>query len=105
METKTETNFTPIKPRQFNLPANPKSTTQRQITLDTADETCEPLGFVHGSKALSLAGENVTIQGAGPRNDGLITLYYSLDRSGIEAGVCYYGSDTTNLLEAGFTPL
>lgn len=104
METKTD--FQPIMPRQFNLPANPKSTTpQRQITLDVADKTCEPLGFIHGDKALSPAGENVTIQGAGPRNDGLVTLYYSYDRLGVDAGVCYYGSNTTNLLEAGFQSL
>lgn len=55
METKTD--FRPIMPRQFNLPANPKSTAQHQITLDIADKTCEPLGFIHGSKALSLTGE------------------------------------------------
>ncbi|MCX6795098.1 MAG: hypothetical protein NTY31_03915 [Candidatus Falkowbacteria bacterium] len=89
--------------KEFSVAGHPKTTVRRKISLDTSAQACEPLGFLHEKKALTPREELVTIQGVALGNHGKLVLWYSIDRLE-DKEVCYYGSDTLNLLEAGFKP-
>lgn len=90
--------------KEFSVAGHPKTTVRRKISLDISAPACGPLGFLHGKKALTPNGRQVTIQGVALGDHGKPVLWYSNDQ--LEDGeVCYYGSSETNLLKAGFKPL
>lgn len=78
---------------------HPKAKTFREIELDISEKACKSFGFLYEDKVITIKGENATIKGVSPNDDGEDVLWYSIDR--LDDQICHY-EDKKNLAETGF---